>query len=321
MNRSMRCLIMLVSGLVLASRAFATFSISACDSAGNCGVAIATNNLAVGATTIFAESGAGVVVTQFESNPFYGPRGLAALRRGRDAAHTLAELLAGDDNFEGQDVRSRQVAVIDAQGGAVAFTGALAAQAPWAGELKGRGYAIIGNGLAGPAVLRAMERAYLQGAGPLAQKLMAALQAGEEAGGQSTGRMSAALLVRTPAGGFADLDLRVDADPQPVRALSGLLALSRAHLAMLAAERAETQGRSGEVDANLAEALRLGARWDRIWRRAARLEMRRRQPARAVDALATFFALNPAWARIELEDRIYDDLRQLPEVQRMRAPE
>jgi uncharacterized Ntn-hydrolase superfamily protein len=174
----------------------------------------------------------------------------------------------------------------------------------------------MGNGLAGEHVLRAMEQAYLSSSGPLAARLMAALQMGEAVGGQTTGGMSAALLVRAPAGGFADVDLRVDADRQPVAALAQLLSMRQAHAAMLAAERAAARGARVEADANRAEALRLGASWDRIWRRAARLDMQLERPERALEALARFFALNPRWARMELGDPLYDPLRSRPEVRR-----
>lgn len=317
-SRKLRSLARCCTGLWLslaASPAFATFSISACDAQGNCGAAIATNNLAVGATTIYAQAKSGVVVTQFESNPFYGPRGLAMLVRATPAATTLDALIAGDANFEGLDERSRQVAVVDAKQESAVYTGKLASESRWAGAARGAGYAIIGNGLAGPEVVRAMEQAWLTSRGPLPARLLAALEAGQAAGGQSTGGMSAALLVRAPAGGFADVDLRVDADAHAVGALANLYGLTRAHAAMLAAERAQAQGREADVDASLSEALRLGARWDRIWRRAARLAMLRKQPGRAMDALTRFFELNPTWTRMELNDRLYDPLRARPQVQ------
>ena len=147
---------------------------------------------------------------------------------------------------------------------------------------------------------------------PLAMRLMLALEAGQAAGGQTTGSMSAALLVRTKAGGFADIDLRVDAAREPTRELRRLFDLGRAHTAMLRAERAARDGRAQEAHDRLAEALQLGAAWDRILRRAARLEMSLHEPGRAACLLARFTKLNRTWGEIEIEDEIYEPLPKDP---------
>ena len=298
--------------LVASTQAAATFSIAACDEEA-CGVAVATNNLAVGATVPYARAGVGAVATQFETNPNYGPRGLALLGSGNTPERTLATILAKDGNFEGTSTEFRQVAVVAARGAPAVFTGRQALASPWAGGLIGTNYAIIGNGLVSENVLTAMEKAFRQSTcAPLAMRLLLALEAGQGAGGQSTGSMSAALLVRTNAGGFADLDLRVDAAREPTRELRRLFDLGRSHSAMLQAERAARDDRAQEAHDRLAEALQLGASWDRILRRAARLEMSLHEPDRAACFLAQFAKLNESWGEVEIKDEIYEPLRKNP---------
>ena len=150
-----------------------------------------------------------------------------------------------------------------------------------------------------------MERAFRSAPGALPDRLLAALEAGQLAGGQTIGGMSAALLVRTPAGGFADTDLRVDASNAPVRELRRLYDFTRAHQVMLRAEAAAREGRKPQAISGMEEAVRLGGEWDRILRRAARLAIQLGEQERAREYLVRFRAANPAWAQIELRDEIY----------------
>jgi uncharacterized Ntn-hydrolase superfamily protein len=150
-----------------------------------------------------------------------------------------------------------------------------------------------------------MKAAFLATHGPLADRLMAALEAGQAAGGQTTGRLSAALLVRTPDGGFQDIDLRVDAADQPVPALRRLLSMHEANDAMVRAERAARAGKLAAARVGMAEAIRLAAGWDRIWRRAARLAMTIGDQAAALQALSAFANVNPVWAGSEIDDPVY----------------
>ncbi|AHE51941.1 DUF1028 domain-containing protein [Sphingomonas sanxanigenens] len=302
-----------------AAPASATYSILACDADGTCGAAVATNNLAVGATVIYARAKVGAVASQFETNPSHGPKGLSLLAGGASAEAALDELLRTDDGFEGQDKTYRQIGIIGASGDGGAFTGAQAAASPWAGALTGPGYSIQGNGLAGAPVLAAMRDAYLGARGTLGERLMAALEAGDAAGGQSTGRLSAALLVRTPEGGFQDIDLRVDADDRPVAALRRLLGMHQANDAIARAERAARNRQPGAARRHLAEAVRLGAGWDRVWRRAARLAMMLGENGTALQALAALANANPTWAGIEIDDPIYASLWNDEDAARWRA--
>ncbi|HEV7610199.1 MAG TPA: DUF1028 domain-containing protein [Steroidobacteraceae bacterium] len=299
---------LVAAALLVSGQACATYSISACDSDGACGVAVATNNLAVGASVPFARANVGAVATQFETNPAHGIRGLSLLATGASPAQALAKVLAEDGNFEGLSVDFRQTAIVGMRGEGADFTGREAQAAAWAGGRRGERYAIIGNGLTGEPVLAAMEAAFRSTRGPLAARLLAALEAGQAAGGQTIGAMSAVLLVRTPAGGFADTDLRVDAAPEPVKALRHLFDLRLAHAVMLDAERAAHEGRRRDAFDGLETAMRLGDSWDRIVRRGVRLSIELGERERALRLFARFAALNPRWASIERTDDFYAPL-------------
>lgn len=291
--------------LILPNAASATFSIVACDESRACGAAVATNNLAVGASVVHAQAGVGAIATQFETNPGYGPKGLALLAQGQSADATLKALLAGDGNFDGQDISYRQVGVVRLNAQGAAYTGAQALASGWSGTLTGKGYSIQGNGLAGEIVLTAMRDAFLATKGPLAERLLAAIKAGEAAGGQSNGRLSAALLVRTPEGGWQDIDLRVDGAAAPIPELERLFGMRRANDAMIRAERAWRGGRSEEAQRHIAQAAQLAPGWDRIWRRIARLALTMGNTDQARSAFGAFAGLNPVWADIERKDPFY----------------
>jgi uncharacterized Ntn-hydrolase superfamily protein len=196
-----------------------TFSIAAVDTVtGECGVAVASRVLAVGHIVPWAGAGTGAVATQALVNTSLGPLGLELLASGAPAGEVLDSLVASDPGSA-----QRQLGVVDAAGGSATFTGAGAMS--WAGGVAGPGYAIQGNILTGPGVVEAMEAAYLATPGPLASRLLAALQAGDAAGGDSRGRQSAALLVSRAGGGFQGVgdrlvDVRIDDHPDPVGELA-----------------------------------------------------------------------------------------------------
>ena len=204
----------------------ATFSIAAADpAAGEVGVAVASRFFAVGTVVPHARAGVGAVATQAFANTTFGPRGLDLLARGASPEEVVTILLRGDE-----DRGRRQVGVVAADGASATTTGT--GPNAWAGGRSGPGYAVQGNILTGGEVVAAMERAFLASAGrPLAERLFAALQAGDAAGGDARGRQSAALLVcREGAGygGFTDraVDLRVDDHPDPFGELERLLGLA-----------------------------------------------------------------------------------------------
>ena len=189
------------------------------------GVAVASKFLAVGAAVPAGAADIGAIATQAFANLAYRPDGLLLLGEGRSAQETLDALTAAD---EGRD--QRQAGVVDATGRSASFTGSGCHD--WAGGRTGDGYAVQGNILTGPDVVEAMERAWLGSEGRLADRLLAALAAGDLAGGDRRGRQSAALLVVRRAGGYGgtsdvEVDLRVDDHPDPVPELSRLLDLHR----------------------------------------------------------------------------------------------
>ena len=295
--------------LALPSLAGATFSIVACDREGNCGVAVATNNLAVGASVPYAQARVGALVSQFETNPTYGPKGLALLASGNSPEATIKALLDGDGNFDGSTIAERQVGIVDAKGHSAVYTGSEAMSATWAGAEQGDGYSVQGNGLAGAEVVSAIKRTFASSTGTLAERLMAALEAGQAAGGQTIGKRSAALLVRTTQGEWQDIDLRVDGAAEPIEDLRHLMEQHYALQAIIRAEHQAKKGANADARASISEALRRSCGWDRIWRRAARLAMTMGDTNGALDYLGVFFSINPVWARIEIKDDVYAPLR------------
>ncbi|GIF03277.1 DUF1028 domain-containing protein [Actinoplanes siamensis] len=190
------------------------------------GVAVASKFLGVGAAVPAALADVGALATQSYANLAYRPQGLALLSSGVPAGFAVKALIAGDDGPVGH----RQVGVVGVSGEGATFTGDDCH--PWAGGTAGDGYAIQGNMLAGPAVVGDMESAWLGSASEsrLAYRLVAALRAGDQAGGDRRGRQSAALLVVAKGlgyGGTGDVlvDLRVDDHPDPVAELSRLLTM------------------------------------------------------------------------------------------------
>ncbi|MEO0973779.1 MAG: DUF1028 domain-containing protein, partial [Pseudomonadota bacterium] len=172
---------------LLSDESHATLSIVACEtSTGRCGVAVATHNLAVGHGVPFAEAGVGAGVSQFETNACHSAAALQALRAGEAPADALALALAASPRCpDGLDDRSRQTAVVAMRGLAAVHTGAFANHA--AGHRVGERVAVQGNGLVSDAVLDAMWMTYHSADGPLGERLLQALEAGQAAGGQQIG--------------------------------------------------------------------------------------------------------------------------------------
>ncbi|WP_346533221.1 DUF1028 domain-containing protein [Micromonospora sp. DPT] len=200
-----------------------TFSLVARSADGRLhGVAVASRFLAAGALVPGAEAEVGAVASQAHANLSYRPSGLALLRAGVPAADVIAQLVAADP---GRD--DRQLGVVGATGPGATWTGPRCGG--WAGGLAGDGWAAQGNILAGPQVVEAVRDGWLAGeALPFPQRLLAALRAGEQAGGDRRGRQSAALLVVERGGGYAGtgdnlVDLRVDDHLDPVGELHRLL--------------------------------------------------------------------------------------------------
>jgi uncharacterized Ntn-hydrolase superfamily protein len=198
-----------------------TWSIIAHDpETGQIGIAVATRFFAVGALVPHIAAGFGAIATQALVNPYYGIDGLKLLREGKHPDEVIAALLAGDTGRE-----SRQVHVMDAHGRIAAHTGKECVD--WCGHIAADGFSIAGNMLTGAAVLDDTANAFVTNAArPFAERLIAAMFAGEAAGGDKRGRQSAALLIHGEEE-WSDLDLRVDDHSDPLAELARLERVSR----------------------------------------------------------------------------------------------
>lgn len=206
-----------------------TFSIVArdprADGSPEWGIAVASKFLAVGSAVPWARAGSGAVATQALANLSYGPDGLTLFSEGKDADAVVGQLTQADDDRE-----HRQLGVVDRNGRAATFTGSECFD--WAGGVTGDGYCCQGNILTGPDVVEEMARTFESASGDLADRLLAALSAGDDAGGDSRGRQSAAIYVVREGAGYGGridiaVDLRVDDHPNPVPELHRLMSLQR----------------------------------------------------------------------------------------------
>ena len=203
-----------------------TFSIVAFDPAnGDLGVAVQSKFPNVGVSIPFAKAGVGAVATQSYCNTSYGPRGLALLENGASPRQAVDILTGGDEQRD-----YRQVGIIDARGRAASFTGAQCFD--WAGDGQGACCSAQGNTLAGPQVVEGMVRGFEGAEGSLAERLLAALQAGQAGGGDRRGQQSAALLVVRAGGGYGGfddryVDISVYDHPTPIAELERLYAIHR----------------------------------------------------------------------------------------------
>src|SRR5512138_801191 len=205
-----------------------TYSIVARDPAtGDLGVAVQSHWFSVGAIVPWAESGVGAVATQSFVEPSYGPKGLAMMRAGVAPKEALEHLVGEDPHPE-----ARQVAFVDAQGRVAAYTGPMCI--PAAGHRTGNGYSVQANLMLGDEVPDAMAAAFEKAKGPLAERMLAALEAAQGVGGDIRGKQSAAILVvrgKPSAKPWTDrlMDLRIEDDPDPVGEMRRLLTLHRAY--------------------------------------------------------------------------------------------
>lgn len=232
-----------------------TFSIVARSADGESwGVAVASKFLAVGNAVPAAVAGIGAIATQADANVAYKGIALAHLDDGATASVALQRLLEEDPDRD-----HRQVGIVDVDGSAASHTGP--ACYDWAGSITGEGYAIQGNILAGSEVVKAMETAWLDSSVelPLANRLLAALQAGDDAGGDRRGRQSAALLVVRDGAGYGGhddvaVDLRVDDHTTPLAELTRLLDLN--DLFLTATVEDDKVQVTPELDAEITELVR-----------------------------------------------------------------
>ena len=198
-----------------------TWSIIARDQAtGHIGIAVATRFFAVGARVPHIAAGFGGIATQALSNPYYGIDGVKLLREGRSPRDIIKTLIATDSGRE-----SRQLHIMDAVGDVACHTGRECVD--WCGHVRGEGFSIAGNMLAGARVLDDTAQTYIASESlPFPERLLAAMRSGEAAGGDKRGKQSAALLIHGEEE-WSVLDLRVDDHSDPLTELERLEAVSR----------------------------------------------------------------------------------------------
>ncbi|MEM3873849.1 MAG: DUF1028 domain-containing protein [Candidatus Bathyarchaeia archaeon] len=274
------------------------------------GVAVQSRYFSVGSVVPWAEAGVGAIATQSFVNVSYGPKGLELLKKGLTAEEVVARLVGAD---EGRDYR--QLGVVDAKGNAAAFTGAKCLE--WAGSKTGKGYSVQGNILASGEVLMAMAEAYESTTGSLAERLVAALEAGERAGGDARGSQSSALLVVKEGcgrGGYGDrlIDLRVEDHPDPVGELKRLLDLHKVYYLIDEAESKFTQGKLDEAVLHIEEALKINPRCDDAYLDLGLICLRAKKLDDAAEAFRKAVEINP---------KIVSVIRQIPKLGLVDVPE
>ena len=223
--------VLLLAGCASAPRAealpvVATFSIVAYDpETRELGIAVQSRFIAVGAVVPWAKAGVGAVATQSFANTTFGPKGLELLAKGDKPDDVLVKLLEADEGRE-----ARQVGLVDARGRSATFTGQKCLE--WAGGVAEENFCCQGNILKGEDVVTGMAKAFKESKGDLGDRLIAALQGGQEAGGDRRGMQSAALLIVREGWGYAGhndryRDLRVDDHAEPIRELKRVYDLHR----------------------------------------------------------------------------------------------
>ncbi|HEX4823577.1 MAG TPA: DUF1028 domain-containing protein [Candidatus Polarisedimenticolaceae bacterium] len=272
----------------------ATFSIVARDpKTGDLGVAVQSHWFSVGSVVTWAEAGVGAVATQSFVEPAYGPKGLALLKQGASPKDALAKLLVEDKQ---SDVR--QVGIVDASGRSASHTGAKCI--PGAGSHVGDGYATQANLMLTNEVPDAMAAAFEKAEGPLAERMLAALEAAQGVGGDIRGKQSAAILVvRAKASDkpWTDrlVDLRIEDHPQPLVEMRRLLTLHRAYEMMNRGDEAVAVDKMDEALREYSGAQRMVPDNDEFVFWTAVTLVTNKRTNEAMPLFAKAFRMNPAW--------------------------
>ena len=294
----------------------ATFSIVARDPAtGELGVAVASRFFAVGSVVPWAKAGVGAVATQSYANTTFGWRGIELMEGGLTPDEAMKALIDSDDN-PGQ----RQVGMVSADGKSATYTGEGCLD--WAGGRSGPDYAVQGNILAGEAVVVAMEKAFLETQGTLADRLYAALLAGEANGGDSRGKQSAAMLVvREEAGygGYTDqaIDIRVDDHAEPFKELGRILTIAQMNYAWNDAWTLFMKKQYAEALPPMERAARLAPDYAEVYYDLAIIRLANDDKDNALTALEKALSLNPKLIQQASTDNDLAGLRGVPEFERL----
>ncbi len=320
MKRIQAALIALVSASVTAfaqgPEPEGTFSIVARDpNTGELGMAVQSKAFATGSRAITIKGGVAAIAHQASANPMYGTLGLELLAAGMSPQQALDMMLRSD---EGRD--SRQVAILHADGRTAAWTGSGASD--WKGHRCGENFCAQGNILVGPEVVQAIANTFETATGLLAERMLAALDAGQSAGGDARGTQAAALVVaKALAGtaGFGDriIDLRVDDSRAPLTELRRLLNMFRSRQLV-----GEANARLREGNLQAASVAALAARekspeFDEAWVVWAATELRAGRKSSALEALRRAVDLNPANTRQLPKNRTFEALWSDPEFKRI----
>jgi len=226
MRQTLLGLLFIISGFSLHGQIpidynYSTFGIIAVDTVENTwGCAFATHNMAIGQAGVYEiAAGKGIVASIAFTDPNYPIKGIDLLKKGH-ALESVFDSISKSDKY----LYYRQIAMLDSAGNALGFTGHTIKSLSFASTRQGKGYVILGNSLSNSVVLAKMEKAFLSSSGPLYRKLLVTLKAAQEAGGQLTGKMSAAICVKKRGQvGFNETDYRVDFSKTPFRDLQTLV--------------------------------------------------------------------------------------------------
>lgn len=296
-----------------------TFSIVGYDPAtGELGIAVASRFFAVGNVVPWAKAAVGAVATQSYANTSFGWRGLELLEKAH-SPEEVRDLLVQDDD----DPAHRQFGIVDAKGRSVTYTGDKCIA--WAGGRAGANYAVQGNILVGEAVVVAMEKTFLETEGTLADRLYAALMAGDAEGGDARGRQSAAMLVVKEGagyGGYTDraIDIRVDDHPKPFKELGRLLNIAQMNYSWNEAWTLFTQKKFAEALPLMERTATLAPENGEVFYDLAVIRLAAGDPPGALDALKTSLNLNPNLAAQALKDNDLSALRGNPEFELLVEP-
>lgn len=292
-----------------------TFSIIGRNSdTGELGMGVQSKAFAAGNRAMHAKGGLVVIAHQAAANPMYGGIGVELLQAGYSPEEALEMMIASD---EGRD--RRQVAILDIRGRTAAWTGSGASD--WKGHKCGRDYCAQGNILTGPEVVDAMADSFEASTGPLAERLLDALDAAQAAGGDARGMQSGAILVVSAraGGGYSDraIDIRVDDHAEPLGELRRVLGLFRSGQMLRDANRKRQEG---YLDTALALALVARDKSpenDNAWVALAEIYLGLDRMADVFSALERAVALNPGRKRTLLRDEDFESLRNDPEFLRI----
>ncbi len=301
---------------VMGEEIVATFSIVAHDPAtGELGVAVQSRAFRAAAIVTYAKAGVGAIATQASANQSYGPEGLALLERGRSPEEVVRQLTDADP---GRD--RRQLAVIDAHGRVKAYTGA--GTSDWAGHIEGENYSVQGNILAGEAVVREMARAFETTDGVLAERFMAALDAGEAAGGDARGKQSGGILIVKPIGDSGRttdrwIDVRVDDHPTPFVEIRRLMNMSVSRNQSRLASELAREGKLAEAIVAQRKAVALAPESDRYLFGLAEFYARAGSSSSALATLTLAIDRNPDYRARASNSEAFAGIRGNTEFQRL----